>query len=381
EPLPARSIESLREVPDLDRGTVEIEAVGEGVVEVVASFRGAEVGRRRGNGPLELGAIHPWSPDSPHLYDLTVTLLDGRGRRLDRIQSYFGLRSVSARDGRFWLNGEPFVQRLVLDQGHFPGGLLTAPSDEALRGDIELAKAMGFNGARKHQKIEDPRWLHWADRLGFLVWEEMADFHEDTPEARRRLTGEWADAVRRDRDRPCIVAWVPVNESFGLGAGDGEFLDGLYHLTRSLDPTRPVVSNDGWEHATSDILTLHDYSPAGELSNRYRSVESALATREHPAFLPGHGYAGQPVVVSEFGGIAFEGDGGFGYATVQGPDGLVRAYGEMVEALMAPGPVEGFCYTQLTDIGQERNGLLTFDRRPKADPDRIRAITSTPKRR
>jgi hypothetical protein len=298
--------------------------------------------------------------------------------------TYFGLRKVETKDGQVLLNGAPYVQRLVLDQGYFPGGLLTAGTDAELRRDIELAKSMGFNGARKHQKVEDPRWLYWADTLGFLVWAEMADFHERSPDAERRLTEEWREAVLRDRHHPSIVAWVPMNESFGLGpVPPAAFLDHLYELTHELDGTRPVMSNDGWEHATSDLCTLHDYGGAQELADRYRTVESALAPegREHPIYLPGHAYHGEPIVVSEFGGIALAGSGGFGWNEAAGTEALVTSYREMVAALMAPGPVEGFCYTQLTDIEQEKNGLLTEDRQPKADPAVLRQITQTAKRR
>jgi beta-galactosidase/beta-glucuronidase len=381
EPLPARSIEALRLTPDLDAGTVLVEATADGDIEAVASFGGREVGRRKGSGLIDLATIHPWSPESPDLYELRVALCDAHGRELDRVDSYFGLRKVEAREGRFWLNGEPYVQRLVLDQGYFPGGLMTAPSDDDLRRDIVHAKAMGFNGARKHQKVEDPRWLHWADRLGFLVWGEMANFHQDTNDARRRLKDEWSAALLRDRDHPSIVAWVPVNESFGLGEDPASFLDDLYRLTKEIDPTRLVVSNDGWEHATGDLCTLHDYTSAAELAVRYRDLDSALAHREHAAYLPGHAYRGEPVVVSEFGGVTLAGSGGFGYSQASGAKDLLATYREMVEALMEPGPVEGFCYTQLTDVEQERNGLLTADRRPKIEPELLRPFTQAPKRR
>jgi hypothetical protein len=155
----------------------------------------------------------------------------------------------------------------------------------------------------------------------------------------------------------------------------------LYELTHVLDGTRPVVSNDGWEHATSDICTLHDYGSGQELAARYRTVESALANHPHPVYLPGHAHHGEPIVVSEFGGMALAGSGGFGWNEAAGPEALVTDYREMVTALMAPGPVEGFCYTQLTDIEQERNGLLTAHRQPKADPAVLRQITQTPKQR
>jgi hypothetical protein len=243
---------------------------------------------------------------------------------------------------------------------------------------------MGFNGARKHQKVEDPRWLYWADTLGFLVWGEMANFHEDSPEAERRLVAEWREAVMRDRDHLSIVAWVPMNESFGLGAGPSpDLLNRLYAVTKELDPTRPVMSNDGWDHTTSDLCTLHDYDSAGELARRYRTLDAALAPhgRPHPAYLPGYAYRGEPVVVSEFGGVAVAGAGGFGWSEAAGADSLLTTYREMVGALMAPGPVEGFCYTQLTDVEQEQNGLLTFERQPKVDPQLLRKVTQTPKER
>jgi beta-galactosidase/beta-glucuronidase len=198
---------------------------------------------------MPLSAAAAWSPESPVLYDLIVRLVDAGGRELDRIDSYFGLRTVATRDGCVLLNGQPYVQRLVLDQGYFPGGWYTAASDADLRRDIELAKAFGFNGARKHQKIEDPRWLYWADRLGFLVWAEMPAFHKHSAQAEQRLLHELAAAIERDRDHPCVVAWVPMNESFGFRRPLQErvmatLLDGLYALAHQLDGTRPVVSND-----------------------------------------------------------------------------------------------------------------------------------------
>jgi beta-galactosidase/beta-glucuronidase len=276
------------------------------------------------------------------------------------------------------------VQRLVLDQGFFPGGLLTAATDGDLRRDIELAKAMGFNGARKHQKIEDPRWLYWADTLGFLVWAEMPNFHASSPEACARLEAELRAMVLRDRDHPSIVAWVPVNETMGLKdlapTALADFLMRLHDIAKELDAERLVMSNDGWQHAMSDLCTLHDYAAAEVLRRRYSNLESALeaSAREQPPYLPGYAYRGEPVVVSEFGGVALEG-GAFGYTKAAGADQLLDTYKEMVEALMQPGPVEGFCYTQLTDIEEEQNGLLTFDRRPKVDPAKLRPVTETPK--
>ena len=390
EPLPARHIRALRINPDLAAGAVDFELDADGRAELDASLDGEVVGRWSGvagRGRIGLERVVPWHPGSPRLYELDARLLDPEGKTVDRVQTYLGLRTVETRDGRFWLNGEPFVQRLVLDQGYFPGGLLTAPDDDSLRRDIELAKSLGFNGARKHQKVEDPRWLYWADRLGFLVWDEMPSFQAYSPQAEERLAAEWADVVRRDRDHPSVVAWVPANESFGLqeieASVRSRFLVRLYQLTRELDVTRPVVSNDGWEHSLTDLCTLHDYSRPAEVARRYRSLEGALdgTVSGHAPYNPGFEFRGEPLLVTEFGGLQLAGSGGWGYGQVAGGGQLLRAYRGLVEGLMARGPVEGFCYTQLTDVEQERNGLLTFGRVPKVDPWLVRPITETPKER
>lgn len=390
EPVASRRITRLRLTPDLASGALDFEVGGEGQIEVVVRLDGDVAARCKvlpGPGRLVIDPVVPWSPDSPRLYDVEVSLSDQDGTIVDRVASYFGMRSVEARDGRFCLNGEPFVQRLVLDQGYFEGGLLTAPSPEALMRDIELAKALGFNGARKHQKVEDPRWLYWADRLGFLVWSEMPSFHEHSAQAERRLAAEWTEVVCRDRDHPSVVVWVPANESFGLEGVDpvirSAHLVRLYRLTHELDPTRLVVSNDGWEHALTDLCTLHDYSPPADLARRYRGLDTALdgPVSGHQPYGPGFGYRGEPLLVTEFGGIRWSGTAGWGYLDVGDRDQFLDVYGGLVEGLMQPGPVEGFCYTQLTDVEQEQNGLLTSARTPKVDPDLVRPLTETPKRR
>lgn len=389
EPLPARHVRRLRLRPDFEGGAVDFELDGQGQAELVAMFDHEVVGRwsgLAGQGRIHLDRVVHWHPDSPQLYDVEVRLLDQDGKLTDHIYSYFGLRTVEAKDGRFWLNGEPYTQRLVLDQGYFPGGLLTAPSDGVLRRDIELARALGFNGARKHQKVEDPRWLYWADKLGFLVWSEMPSFHEHSPEAERRLISEWREVVLRDREHPSVVAWVVANESFGLDQVDpsvrSRFLVRLYDLTHDLDGTRPVVSNDGWEHALSDVCTIHDYSRPAALAHRCRSIDSALERSDdgHPAYGPGYSYHGEPLMVTEFGGLRLSGSGGWGWLEVKDCNEFLQVYRGLIDGLMDRGPVQGFCYTQLTDVEQERNGLLTFDRVPKVDPELIRPITQTPKK-
>ena len=391
EPLSQLHITSLRLRPTLDQGSLDFEVATSGPfaqVDLAISLRGRSVGGFGGvpgQGCVTLAEVVPWAPESPVLYDVTARLLDEAGSELDRVESYFGLRTIEARDGHVHLNGEPYTQRLVLDQGYFPGGWYTAASDADLRRDIELAKAFGFNGARKHQKVEDPRWLYWADRLGFLVWAEMPNFHEDSAEAEARLIHELAAAIERDRDHPSVVAWVPMNESFGFTQPLKDdvlatLLVRLYRLAHHLDGSRPVVSNDGWEHALTDLCTLHDYGPPADLRQRYRSLATALDARPLPPYLPGYQYRGEPVLVTEFGGVALEADAGWNYGLVASADELMRTYADMMGALLQ-GPVDGFCYTQLADIQQERNGLLSFDRRPKVDPSLIRPLTQQSRRR
>ena len=382
EPLPARAIESLRVKPDFDAREVEFEVAGEGPKEVTVTFDDRRVGGWGGDaikGRIPLEEVHEWSPEQPNLYSFEARC----GQ--DQVTGYFGLRKVDTKDGRFRLNGKPYVQRLVLDQGYFPGGLLTAATDDDLRRDIELAKSMGFNGARKHQKVEDPRWLYWADALGFLVWGEMPNFHEYSAAAASRLEIEWAEALIRDRDHPSIVVWVPLNESFGMSGvaphDQAELQNRLYQVAHELDGTRPVVSNDGWKHSLTDLCTLHDYDKADILRRRYRSLEAALdpAGRPEPPYLPGYSYHDEPVIVSEFGAVALAGSSGFGFLEATGAEGLLKTYRDLVQSLMLPGPVEGFCYTQLTDVEQEQDGLMTFDRQPKVEPELLREVTQTPK--
>jgi beta-galactosidase/beta-glucuronidase len=412
EPVSAKRVDALRLTPDLEAGAVDVEVALEGfepgfslrlavslqedaLLDDRMTLRAPLVERslpllERGTAPetphlSEWPRPALWSPENPNLYDLRIELLDAEGRLLDAVESYFGMRKVEARDGHVYLNGRPCYQRLVLDQGYFPGGLLTAPTDDDLRRDIELAKEMGFNGARKHQKAEDPRWLYWADTLGFLVWGEMANAYTYSPGYVRRITAEWEQIVRRDYNHPCIVVWVPMNESWGVpelatDPAQVEHLLAMYHFTRSLDPTRLVVSNDGWEHALTDLCTIHDYGGAEDLARRYRTPESSVAARpaNRPIYAPGHGYRGEPILITEFGGMAFAdaGSEGWGYSTVTDAEGFLESYEALIEALLESDLVQGFCYTQLTDVEQERNGLLTFDRNPKASLDRIREITA-----
>jgi beta-galactosidase/beta-glucuronidase len=411
EPVNRRRIEKFRLTPDVDTSSIYLEVdvsgvepgvslrvkvtfEGEPAVEDTVRLHSSPIERslpllRRGDAPetphlSEWPRAALWSPDEPNLYDLTLELLDETGGVLDTVESYFGMRKIEVKGGKVFLNGHPLYQRLVLDQGYFPEGILTAPTDDDLRRDVELAREMGFNGVRKHQKVEDPRWLYWADTLGLLVWGEMANAYQYSPDYVRRMTAEWQEALGRDYNHPCIVAWVPMNESWGVpdlahDSGQTEHLLSLYDLTRSLDGTRPVVSNDGWEHALTDLCTIHDYRDAEALKESYKTPESAVEVMpaRRPVYVSGHGYRGEPILITEFGGIAFSGDaGGWGYSTVADSEEFLERYESLIEALLQSNPVQGFCYTQLTDVEQEVNGLLTYDRKPKASLQKIREITA-----
>lgn len=323
-----------------------------------------------------------WAPEHPNLFDVRFQLLHN-GEVIDEVDSYFGMRKVSVENGIFMLNNRPYYQKLVLDQGYFPEGLLTAPSDEALKNDIVLAKQMGFNGARKHQKVEDPRFMYWADQLGYLVWGEMANCVEFGPQAVERLTKEWIEIVNRDYNHPSIIAWVPINESWGVSRILLDQLQqhhsaAMYYLTKSLDATRVVMSNDGWEHTISDLCTIHNYESGEKMAKAYSDVETAISTEpaRRAIYAKGYEYRGEPILVTEYGGIAYKMDetSGWGYSTVQSSEDLIEAYREVTDALLNSPVVQGFCYTQITDVEQEINGLLTYNREPKCDLSKIKEI-------
>jgi hypothetical protein len=295
---------------------------------------------------------------------------------------------VRAEGDHLLLNGRPITLRMALDQGYWAESGLTAPDDAALRRDVLLARRMGFNGVRKHQKIEDPRYLYWADVLGLLVWEEMPSVYRFTPESVTRLTREWMAVIERDASHPCIVTWVPFNESWGVpelptSPPQRDFVNALYHLTNALDGSRPVVGNDGWELAATDLLNVHDYAgdPA-TLAGRYGDNEALSHTLAgvRPAgrviILPDHPYRGQPVLLTEFGGITYAEDKArtWGYSRTESPQELAAAYTRLL-ATVHDLPLSGFCYTQFTDTYQEANGLLYMDRTPKFPLDEMARAT------
>ncbi len=323
-----------------------------------------------------------------------LQLYDSAGL-IDSVQSYTALRSIGVQGDRFVLNGRPYPLRLVLDQGYWPESGLTAPDDQALRRDVELAKAMGFNGVRKHQKIECGRYLYWADTLGLLVWEEMPSAYRYTRRSIERLTREWAAVIDRDSSHPCIIAWVPFNESWGVpdlpdSPSQRHYVQALYHLTKTLDSTRPVVGNDGWESVATDIIGIHDYDDQPErIAKRYGADEGPvrLFASERPAgrqlLLGDYPHSGQPIMLTEFGGIAFSRDKAntWGYSRCESAEDFAKQYAALLAVVRAMPLFSGFCYTQFADTYQEANGLLNADRTPKIPLDQIAKATRGPRSR
>lgn len=326
-----------------------------------------------------------WTPENPRLFDVTFTLSQD-GKVCDTVGSYFGMRKVSIEDGKFLLNNREYYQKLVLDQGYWEESLLTAPSDEAFIKDIELTKAMGFNGVRKHQKVEDPRYLYHADHMGLLVWSEIGAAYLYSREYAHHIYDEWMAAVERDYSHPCIVAWTPLNESWGVqeirvDSFQQAHANAMVNITKSLDNTRPVIDNDGWEHTCGDLLTIHDYSPTKEeLLRHFADLNSILALNPgaRGMFAQGYHYQGQPILVTEFGGVRYapntETARSWGYCDAADADAYTAKVADLVGALLESKLVQGYCYTQLTDVETEENGLLTYHRKPKIPLETIKAI-------
>ena len=412
EPVNALRISSLRYTGDIDNGRIGIQwqlsnIPSDGWLEFdislpdrhVATVR-QQVLEKNGNTVIDLFGEHIlrysshrngwcWTPESPTLFNLNACLFDS-DQCLDSVCSYFGLRKIEAKNGIVYLNNKPYYHRLVLDQGYWPDGLMTAPDDDALKEDIIKAKKMGFNGCRKHQKAEDPRFLYWADKLGYLVWSEIGSCVSFSVETVSRLMTEWKDAVLRDINHPSIVAWVTINESWGVpliadNRQHQALAQALYYQCKALDPTRLVVGNDGWEIVKSDICAIHNYKHgdakdhkaqerfAGSLQTRDALIHSMPSGRV--IYADGSEYDGEPIMLTEFGGISLKcRNSCWGYTQVADADTFAAEYKRILEAIGQSEALCGFCYTQLCDVEQETNGLLTSERQYKVDPDVIRII-------
>ena len=411
EAVPTTRVDALSWTPRVDQATVDLRVdlgrrpAAEVLVTVVLELDGTELARStvRSRDPrVDLRILVPaladpgrreellWSPGAPTLVDARVELHSADdGALLDSVASYLGLRTVGVGDGAFLLDGRPLALHAVLSQGFWPQSHLAAPSPAALRAEAELILELGFNAVRVHQKIEDPRFLYWADRLGLLVWVEAPSAYRFSPTAVQRMLHEWTAVVARDRSHPSVVTWVPLNESWGVEdiAQDPEaehYARALWHLTQALDSTRPVVSNDGWEHTDSDIWTIHDYDgDPRSLTERYRDAPTIrrLLAGTGPAGrrlrLGTEPDRGQPVMLTELGGIALgpSGAGAWGYSTATSAWDLDARLAALLAAVRGTA-LAGFCYTQLTDTLQEANGLVTADRRPKIPAAQIRAAVT-----
>lgn len=304
-----------------------------------------------------------WSPEHPILYDLTIILHRDKDDVLDKIKTTVGMRSLSwnNNDGTFRLNNQPYFQALVLDQGYWPSTLMTPPTGESCRDDILLAKKMGFNGCRKHQKVEDPLFLYWADKLGYLVWGEMANAYEFSNQYVDRFDQEWKEAVRRDINHPCIVAWTPINETWGYknlanSPEEQNHIKALYHTTKTLDPTRPINDNCGWEHVCTDLTTFHDYNDGPQLADICSNMERILDKKAGKGmFVGGASHSqGAPVICTEFGGVniaAKEGEkaveNSWGYTTASDAQDLLERVRRLMLGVVQGGHCCGFVYTQL----------------------------------
>lgn len=335
----------------------------------------------------EFTGIHSWSPEEPCLYDIAFRLLRG-DRELDCVGSYFGMRDITTENGKILLNGSPLYQRLILDQGYWEETGLTPPSEKALLEDIEKTLALGYNGIRKHQKTEDERFLYWCDVKGLLVWCEMPSTYMFGDRAVQNVNREWIEIVGQNYNHPAIIVWTAFNESWGINEvrdnlEQQHFTENIYHLIKALDGTRPVITNDGWEHTISDIITLHDYEENVEIfKKRYNGREKEILQSNiyhnllRGAFAKGYEYKGQPIIISEYGGIAFQdGQKGWGYGNkAETKEAYIHRFEEMTTAIKELSYVCGYCYTQLTDVYQEINGILDVKRNYKIKPDIIKEI-------
>ena len=388
-------VENISVVPDPENSRVFITAKLNGLdkdlsLKAEAFIDGKSVGSDTTTGPwqntlvVDLKTKKLWAPGTPNLYDLKFTLSSGN-KKIDTLNSYFGLRSVAIDGRRILINGKPVFQRLILDQGFYPDGLWTAPTDEALKKDIEMSMACGYNGARLHQKVFEPRFLYWADKLGYMVWGESANWgFSFKPEGYAAYVNEWTEILLRDRNHPSIIGWSAFNETNGSVVADLQQM--MWNVTKAIDPTRPAFETSGWTHTlpNPEVLDMHDYD-GNDVSLRERwlgNLSVTSVTRSIPARYGSLKASlakdrGVPFMVSEIGGIGWATGGGWGYGT--GPktlDEFYIRYKGTIDAMLDNPHLFGFCYTQLTDIEQEKNGLFYYDRKPKFDAKKLHEITS-----
>jgi beta-galactosidase/beta-glucuronidase len=334
---------------------------------------------------LPLNKPKTWSPESPFLYDLVLEVMDKSGRVLDHVKSYAGMRKVHIQGNRIFLNNRPYYLRLVLDQGFYPDGIWTAPSDAALKKDIELSMRAGFNGARLHQKVFEERFHFWADRLGYLTWGESSSWGIDVNNgaAARNFLIEWQEIIMRDRNHPSIIAWTPFNEAWSRGEPLKRLLIDAYNLTHNIDPTRPVNDSSGGLHFKTDLWTEHTYEQNPEKMTKLLALSDKNEVWRRLPERSGE-YRGQPYLIDEYGGIKWISSPDQKYAPDswgygEDPTTLEEFYTRLevlTDVILGMPHICGFCYTQLTDIEQEQNGIYNYDRSEKFDMKRINSILS-----
>ena len=383
--VPVTRIVKTRYETDPVSGTVNITATltGKGTFRAEAFYEGRPVGaaETKSSGgaatvSISLSEIHPWEVGQGRLYDLVLTYGE------DRVKSYFGLRTVALDGYRFLINGKSVFMRTVLDQGFYPDGIYTAPSDADLERDVDMSMEMGFNGARLHQKVVEERFLYHCDRKGYIVWGEFPDWGltHSRPDGVYGILPEWLDEIERDFNHPSIIGWCPYNETWD----DNErrpvvrdLVKLVWRATKATDPTRPVIDASGFCHVETDIFDVHDYEQnPDELRRHYESlpkdgtfIDKFSNRQEYKK--------GQPVFISEYGGMTLNTEEHtWGYSVMNDVEQFYKTYQGLTDALLDNPCICGFCYTQLTDVEQERNGVYYYDRRPKLDPERIRAINS-----
>jgi len=392
EYVPETHIKSVKFYPDVQNGKLMVNATVNGSETLTATayydgkIAGQAVAKSYGNHAqltLDLSEIHLWEPGNGRLYDLELTF----GK--DRVKSYFGLRHVCMDGMKFMLNGKCVFQRTVLDQGYYPDGLYTAPSDEALQNDIKIALEAGFNGARLHEKLFEPRFLYHCDKMGYMVWDEYANFGLDHTKIAALPTylREWMEVMERDFNHPSIIGWCPFNETWDIDESkqEDEIVELVYKATKALDNTRPCIDTSGNFHVITDIFDVHDYCQDVEEFKGYMKKfeeEGILSgqTFRNPVCDDRQTYRGEPVFISEYGGIKWDAEHdniGWGYGNApETEEEFVERYKGLTEAIMNNPKIMGFCYTQLYDIELEKNGLYTYDRKPKFDMEIFRKINT-----
>ena len=425
EAVAPTGIESVKFTTDIDRSQVSMQFTlrrnmnGNNLIikvkdgnKVVATTQGTVASGSIINLPIKKAKL--WTPETPNLYDVEMTLQDANGNVIDEVKSYFGMRKIHTQGNMIYLNNQPYYQRLVLDQGFYPDGIWTAPSDDALKNDILLSKTAGFNGARLHQKVFEERFHYWADKLGYITWGEAPSwgFDANTVEAARNFIAEWKNIVKRDLNHPSIVTWTPFNEEFWPDEREyPRFITDIYTLTKEVDPTRPINTVSGGQHIVTDIWTEHHYEQDAEklrqilFEKTEGSKDADIFTRKHAVQSRLRGNVGYnrpvlndsyefpiykseiPYILDEFGGIkCIEANPikdrnlswGYGNSAVTKEDFYKRLESQVRMLIENSKTIWGFCYTQLTDVELEQNGIYYYDRSTKYDMERIRAIFQMP---